>query len=204
MSLTKTSRMLFSDVAQESSWFSLTLVLPYEVTMTRRFTTTHHSAATILPNTKTNKKHFILTFALWGVWDSPTVKRKCFTLFLNEVKLSQHVAQWLKGHNDPKRTQGLIQSSQQEHLDDVTSWSIPLGGTSCDCRSRGSRVSNPLPYAALDEGVSQRSVSNSDSLDHRDDINKTVMEASSAWSPCAYCVINSNQNNVVGVCDLAM
>ena len=94
---------------------SLTLVLPYEVTMTLvlpyEVTMTHHSAATILPNTKTNKKHFLLTFALWRVWDSPTVKRKCFTLFLNELKLSQHVrgSQWLKGHNDPKITQGLTQ-----------------------------------------------------------------------------------------------
>ena len=79
----------------------LTLVLP-------RLTTTHRTATT-LPNTKTNKKHFLLTFALWGVWDSPTVKRKCFTLFLYEVKLSQHVggsmtdgSQWPKDNTRVK------------------------------------------------------------------------------------------------------
>ena len=86
-----------------------TLVLP-SGHMTRRFTTNHRCVATTLPNTKTNKKHFLLTFAMWGVWDSPTVKRKCFTLFLYAVKLSQYDggSQWLMGQNDPKITQGFV------------------------------------------------------------------------------------------------
>ena len=45
----------------------------------------HRCVATTSPN----KKHFLLTFTMWGVWDSPTVERKCFTFFLYAVKLSQ-------------------------------------------------------------------------------------------------------------------
>ena len=53
----------------------------------------HNESSLCLPNTNTNI--FILTFAMWGVWDSPTVKRKCFTLFLYAVKFSQYTM----GHN---------------------------------------------------------------------------------------------------------
>ena len=64
----------------------------------------------LYPIQKQIKSNFILTFTMWGVWDSPTVKRKCFTLFLYAVKLSQYDggSQWLMGQNDPKITQGLI------------------------------------------------------------------------------------------------
>ena len=107
--------------------------------MTQRFTTTHRCAATTLPNTKTNKKHFLLTFALWGVWDSPTVKRKCFTLFLYEVKLSQHVggSQWLKGHNDPKITHWISIHLECNHWKCFWGWFYITASLPIKCFLRG-------------------------------------------------------------------
>ena len=68
----------------------------------------HNELLLCLPNTKTNTNNFLLTFAMWGVWDRPTVKRKILYFFLYAVKLSQYDSgsQWLMGQIDPKIIQG--------------------------------------------------------------------------------------------------